>query len=138
MIPNMERIEIGDFLLIAEIHAGIPAKQLARMPRVMALAQSALAAPFAAFGDFEAYPNLCEKAAIYCSRIVRNHPLPDGNKRTAYDVMREFIDRNGATFKHPDGGPLETAAVIEDLAASTMNENVFKGWVLARIQKGTA
>lgn len=135
MIQIMERIEIGDFLLIAEIHSGIPAEQLATMPRVLALASSALAAPFAAFGGFEPYPNLCEKAAIYCSRIVRNHPLPDGNKRTAYDVMREFIDRNGATFTHPAGGILETAHVIEGLAAGKMNENVFMGWVLARITK---
>jgi death-on-curing protein len=133
----MERMEIGDFLLIAEIHSGIPAEQLARMPRVLALAQSSLAAPFAGFGDFEAYPNLCEKAAIYCSRIVRNHPLPDGNKRTGYDVMREFVDRNGATFTHPEGGLMETAQVIEDLAAGTMNENVFKGWVLHRLQPGS-
>jgi len=100
----MRRIELGDFLLIAEVHSGIDAHQLARMPRVVQLATAALAAPFAGFGDFEAYPSLGEKAAIYCSRLVSYHPLPDGNKRTGYDVMREFIDRNDATFFHPAGG----------------------------------
>jgi death-on-curing protein len=59
----------------------------------VALAQSALAAPFAGLGDYELYPTLADKAAIYCSRIVRNHPLVDGNKRTAYDVMVEFVER---------------------------------------------
>ena len=100
----MHRIEIGDFLVIAEHHAGIRAEQLARMPRVMSLAQSALGAPFAGFGDVELFPTLADKAAIYCSRIVSYHPLPDGNKRTGYDVMREFLDRNGETFTHPDPG----------------------------------
>lgn len=131
----VQRIEIGDFLLIAEIHTGIPAEGLVEMPRVLALAQSALAAPFAAFGGFEPYPTLCEKAAIYCSRIVQNHPLPDGNKRTGYDVMREFVERNGATFTHLGGDLMDTARAIEDLAAGRMNENVFKGWVAHRIQK---
>ncbi|MGO9791515.1 MAG: Fic family protein [Solirubrobacteraceae bacterium] len=113
----MERIELGDFLLIAEAHTGIDAHQLTLMPRVPQLAESALAAPFAGFGDFEAYPALHQKAAIYCSRIVRYRPLPDGNKRTGYDVMREFIDRNNSTFTHPDGSLDATAQAIEDLAA---------------------
>jgi death-on-curing protein len=97
----MRRIELGDFLLIAEVHSGISASQLSRIPRVLSLAESALAAPFAAFGDYEAFPALHEKAAVYCSRIATYHPLPDGNKRAAYDVMREFLDRNGVSFTHP-------------------------------------
>jgi len=60
----MQRIELGDYLIIAEAHTGIDAHQLARMPRVIQLASAALAALFAGFGDFEAYPTLGEKAAI--------------------------------------------------------------------------
>ena len=93
--------------MIAEIHTGIDAHQLERMPRVGVLAASALAAPFAGFGDVELFTALHEKAAVYASRIVRYHALPDGNKRTAYDVMREFIERNGATFSHGAGGLYE-------------------------------
>jgi prophage maintenance system killer protein len=78
----MKRIELGDFLLMAEIHSGIDANQLARIPRVISLAEAALAAPFAGFGDYELFPALHEKAAIYCSRIATYHALPDGNKRT--------------------------------------------------------
>lgn len=129
----MERIELRDFLLIAEIHSGLSANELARMPRVLALAQSALAAPFAGFGDFEAFPSVHEKAAIYCSRIIAYHPLPDGNKRTAYDVMREFIDRNGRQFTHPDGGLDATAQAIEDLAAGTLPDPEFAAWARARL-----
>jgi death-on-curing protein len=115
------------------VHAGIPAEQLARMDRVLTLAQSALAAPFAGFGDVELFPLPSDKAAVYCSRIVRYHPLPDGNKRTAYDVMQEFVERNGETFSHPGADLMATAKVIEDLAASLLSEDDFRAWVADRL-----
>lgn len=124
----MERIELVDFLLIAEIHTGIRAEQLARMDRVVQLGQAALAAPFAGFGDFEAYPDRAHKAGIYCSRIIRYHPLPNGNKRTGYDVMREFLERNGYELVHPVD-LLDTAKVIDELAASRITEAQFCAWV---------
>jgi death on curing protein len=104
------------------------------MPRVINLAQAALAAPFAGFGDYEAFPAFHEKAAVYCSRIIAYHPLPDGNERTAYDVMREFIERNGAAFLHPPGGLEETAETIERLAAGVLDERGFMTWMLPRIR----
>jgi death-on-curing protein len=103
------------------------------MDRVVQLAESALAAPFAGFGEMELFPELHQKAGIYASRIVRYHPLPDGNKRTAYDVMVEFIERNDAKFLHGDGGLHETAEAIEMLAADYLSENDFIAWVEARI-----
>ncbi len=99
----MRRVELGDFLVMAEIHSTIDAHLPARMPRVVSLAEAALAAPFAGFGEYELFPALHEKAAIYCSRIAAYHPLPDGNKRTAYNVMWEFLARNEVTFIHPPG-----------------------------------
>jgi prophage maintenance system killer protein len=112
---HVHRIELGDLLLIAEGHTGIGANQLARIPRVLALAEAALAAPFTGFGEYEAFPSLQEKGAVYCARIATYHALPDGNKRTAYDVMREFFDRNGLPFTHPPEGLDGTARMIEDL-----------------------
>ncbi len=130
----MERIDLADFLLIAEFHTGINAHQLARIDRVVQLAESALAAPFAGYGDFEAYPTLADKAAIYASRIARNHPLPDGNKRTAYDVMVEFIERNGCNFEHPLEGLMATAEMMERLAAQMVSEEDFRVWVAERVR----
>src|SRR5262245_49006514 len=112
----MERLPLGDVLLIAEYHTGIDARRLARMDRVVVLTQSALAAPFAGFGDVEVCPAFAAKAAIHCVRLVAYHPFPDGNKRTAYDTMREFIDRNGRVWTHPGGDLDATAAMIERLA----------------------
>lgn len=129
----MRRIELGDFLLIAEVHLGTSANRLARMPRTITLGEAALAAPFTGFGNFEAFPHVHEKAAIYCSRIVAYHPLPDGNKRVGYDVMREFLDRNGMSFTHPPEGLDGTAQTIEDLAAGILAERDLIAWMRARI-----
>ncbi len=131
----MERIELGDFLVIAECHTGIDAHALARMPRVVALAQTALAAPFAGFGDVEVFPDFEAKAGAYCARIATYHALPDGNKRTAYDVMVEFIERNGRTWTHPPGGLLETATMIQRLAGEPppLSEQDFLAWAARQI-----
>jgi death-on-curing protein len=129
----MRRIELGDFLLIAEAHLGTSANRLARMPRTISLGEAALAAPFAGFGDFEAFPRIHEKAAVHCSRIVSYHPLPDGNKRVGYDVMREFLERNEVRFRHPPEGLDSTAQTIEDLAGGMLAEKDFIAWVRARL-----
>lgn len=129
----MRRIEIGDFLLIAELNCGIEARWLARLPRVRSLAEAALAAPFAQTNGEDVFPALHEKAAVYCARIATGDVLPNGNKRTAYDVMREFLDRNGAEFKHPQGGLDGTARVIELVAAKSLDERALAAWVLERI-----
>lgn len=129
----MERIDLATFLLIAEAHTGINAHQLARMSRVTTLAASALAAPFAGFGDFEAFPAFETKAAIYAARISNYQPLPDGNKRTAYDVMIEFVVRNGHEFIHPRSNPLETANAIIAVSNHTISEQEFVDWIAERI-----
>lgn len=129
----MERIELGDLLLIAEMHCGVPAAHLAHIDRVLNLAQSALAAPFAGFGDVEVFPTFEAKAGIYCSRIATYHPFPDGNKRSAYDTMIEFIERNGRTFEHQNGDLMVTAKMVEDIAASSITEEDFLAWIAERI-----
>lgn len=130
----MQRIELADFLLIAEAVLGVPAGALlwARGAASISLAESALAAPFAGFGEVEFYPDPLEKAAILCSRIVRNHPLYDGNKRVGYLCMREFMARNGIEWRRP--GDDETAQTIEDLAAGTLSEDDWVGWVRRHVK----
>lgn len=74
-----------------------PAEDLARITR-LDLAESALHAPAATFGGVEFYPDLASKSAVLCSRIIRNHPLPDGNKRLGYLCALEFVARNGGRW----------------------------------------
>lgn len=129
----MKRIELTDFLLIAEAVTGIDAHRLARIERVVIEAEGALAAPWAGFGDVEVFPGLEAKAAIYASRILRHHSLVDGNKRTAFLVMVEFVERNGRAWTQPAGGQDEQAEAIERLAAGFLREDHFMAWVRDRI-----
>jgi death on curing protein len=128
----VESLTVEDLLLIAEAVLEVRAEALAGAVRLSAAA-SALAAPFAAGSDGrrDPYPALADKAAVLCSRLVRNHPLPDGNKRVALLAMLELIERNGGTWTTPAGGQDEIAATIEDLAARELSETAFAAWVRA-------
>lgn len=100
------------------------------------MADSALHAPAAEFGGIEFYPDLPAKTAVLVSRIIRNHPLPDGNKRVGYLCGLEFVARNGGTWTkpkadEPDGD--ETVAVIEAVAAGDLDEETLQDWVAARL-----
>jgi death-on-curing protein len=126
----VERLDLADALLIAEIVLGANAEAIALIVDVAGM-ESALAAPFAGFGDFELYPGFHVKAAVLCSRIIRNHPLPDGNKRTGYLAMREFVERNDRTWTTGDQD--EAGDTIERLAAREIDEEQFAAWVAKRI-----
>jgi death on curing protein len=121
----MERLSIEDLLLIAEAVLEVPAEQLLRAMRVGAAA-SALAAP-------DRYPTLAEKAGILCSRLVRNHPLPDGNKRVALVAMLELVARNHGIWTPPWRGQDEIAMAVEQLAARRLSEAAFVAWVGERV-----
>jgi hypothetical protein len=58
----------------------------------------------------ERYPTLLEKAAVL---LERNHPLPDGNKRTAFIVTGLFLEayRGGHARRCPSlaAGPRRLA-----------------------------
>jgi len=127
------RIKIGDFLLTAEAILGVPAEQIRRVARV-GMAESALLAPFASFGGQDFYPEPHVKAAVMCSRLIRNHPLPDGNKRVALVLTIEFIERNGYQWSPPAGGQQEIAQVIEWVADRTMSEEELMEWMRDRVE----
>jgi death-on-curing protein len=59
--------------------------------RDLGLLESALARPFATFDNNDLYRNPIEKAAAILESIAINHPFVDGNKRTAYTLMRLIL-----------------------------------------------
>ncbi|MBA3629130.1 MAG: Fic family protein [Actinobacteria bacterium] len=129
-------LDLVDFLLIAEAALGVEVAVLQRTTSLH-LAESALAAPAAEFGGSEFYPEIHTKAAILCSRIVRNHPLPDGNKRLGYLCAVEFVERNGFFWQPPaedDPGGDETVTVTQALAAGDIDEAEFAQWVAERVR----
>jgi|SRR6185312_15744366 len=127
------RLTLADFLLISEAVLGAPAEELARTVLIPS-AESALAAPFATFGGTDFYPDPTERAAICCSRIIRNHPFPDGNKRVGYECMREMLERDGIPWPRPSEDVDEIATMVERLAGREVSEGEFVAWVKARTE----
>jgi death-on-curing protein len=125
-----EYLDLADYLLIAEAVTGVPAETLARIPS-LDLADSALHAPQAEFGGVEFYPDFVVKAAVLCSRLLRNHPLPDGNKRAAWVSLQEFIERNGYEWDPP--GVDEAEAVVLAVASSEITEDELTEWLRPRV-----
>jgi death-on-curing protein len=117
---------------LAEAVTGVDAAVFGGMPHVVARAESALAAPFASFAGVEFYEGLATKAAVLCSRLLRNHPLPDGNKRVAYLCMIELIRRNGREWR-PVAPEMERAEMVERLAARELTEDEFAVWLERQI-----
>ena len=58
------------------------------------LLESSLNRPFQTFDGQELYPNPIDKAAAIFESIITNHPFVDGNKRTAYVLMRLMLKNN--------------------------------------------
>lgn len=114
---------------MAEQVLGVDASQLQREVKLAAL-ESALAAPFASFGGEVFYPDPVERAAVLCSRLVRNHAFTDGNKRVAYAAMRMTLAEQDADFYAPDKA--EAAEMVERLAAREVSEADFAEWVRSR------
>jgi death on curing protein len=123
------RPDLEDYLATVRVVLGLPYEQLRRLPG-LPLAESALAAPFAGFAGQEAYPALEQKAAVLLERLVRNHPLPDGNKRAAFLLMLQFLERNGRAWGEPD--VREDGETVRRLAAREPTAEDAEDWIRRR------
>ena len=131
----VEYLGLADFLLIAETFLDVPAEVLA-LSTNLHLADSALNAPAASFGGTELYTSFEDKAAVLCVRLCNNHPLIDGNKRVAYQSLREFVARNGYEWHDPPGDEPngdETVKVMWQVAAGRMDERELATWIADRL-----
>jgi death on curing protein len=122
--------EFGDFCDVAADVLATTPEQIARFPNV-GLAESALAAPRAGFGDVEVYPTILEKAAILLERLARNHPLPDGNKRAAFFVTGLFLEANGSPLHGAQ--PNVDVPMVERIAAGHVEHPEILAWLSTRV-----
>lgn len=91
---SVEYLSLADYLAIAASVTRLDIDTLIKATK-LDLADSALHAPSAGFGDTDFYPDFVDKAAVLLLRLARNHPLLDGNKRTAWVSLRVFVESNG-------------------------------------------
>ena len=71
-------------------------------------------------------PDVFDLAAAYTFGLAKAHAFIDGNKRTAFVTAVTFLRLNGWAFR-PD--PITGVRMMEDLAASVIDEEVFAKWL---------
>ncbi len=126
-------LSLAEYLWLAEQVTEIDASVLVKAARVD-LADSALHAPQAGFGDEDFYPDLFDKAAVLTCRLAWNHPLPDGNKRAAWAALVMFIDLNGGHWD-PDPPAVDDAeAAMLEVAAGEVDEAWLARWLRERVR----
>lgn len=126
---------IDDFVRAASVALQL-SPSIVRTIINLPLAESALGAPAAGFGDHEEYPTIPMKVAVLLQRIASNHALPDGNKRTALLCAILFSNLNGLAWDPPAGDDpdgTETAEVVEAAAAGVLPFGALTAWVEDRI-----
>lgn len=62
------------------------------------LLDSALNRPKATIFGEDAYESIELKAAAMTQSIIKNHPMVDGNKRSAWFALNAFLELNGSTL----------------------------------------
>ena len=87
--------------------------------REAAMLHSAVARPFATFGEQELYPTDFEKAAALFHSLIKSHPFMDGTKRTAFASALFFLASCGYTI--PAQFPLDE---VVDFCVSLAEENL--------------
>jgi death on curing protein len=129
---GVQYLDLADFLVIAGAVLDVDAEVLVHQCDLH-LADAALNAPRAGFGEVEFYPDFASKAAVLCWHIIHNHALVDGNKRVGYVCMTEFVERNGYVWESPDGTGDETVDVMVGVADGTVTAEELAAWVRDRI-----
>lgn len=126
-------LDLAEYLWLAEQVTGVDAATLAKASRVD-LADSALHAPAAGFGDEDFYPDIYDKAAVLCCRLAWNHPLPDGNKRASWAALLLFVDLNDGVWDPdpPDVDQAEEAMIA--VAAGEVGEDWVADWLRERVR----
>ncbi len=129
----MRYLSLAEYLWLAEQVTGIEAPVLSKAARID-LADSALHAPSARFGEQDFYPDVIDKAAVLTCRLAWNHPLPDGNKRAAWAALVLFLDLNGIVWSPdpPDVDEAEQAMLA--VAAHEVDESWIADWLRQRVQ----
>lgn len=76
------------------------------------------------------YPNLWDKAGVYCFNIIANHIFQDGNKRTGLQSALIFLQANGYAASATDD---ELIAFATDVASGKFTLAQVQRWFKERL-----
>jgi death-on-curing protein len=83
----------------------------------------------------EVYATVLKKAAILLERLAHNHPLPDGNKRTAFFLTGLFLEANGMPLR--GALPDVDVPMVELIASGQAAPDVVMSWLSQRTSDAT-
>ncbi|MFM9130926.1 MAG: type II toxin-antitoxin system death-on-curing family toxin [Actinomycetes bacterium] len=127
----MNYLTLGQIMILAELVTGIDTKTLNLISRVELLS-SAVEAPSSSFDGQEFFDTFELKAAVLCSRIAKNHALPDGNKRLAWQSLVMFCRINSFDLITTEDDAVET---IIKVASGEIKEHDLATWIKQKITK---
>jgi death-on-curing protein len=102
--------------------------------RDMGLLESAMAQPKAMFGDRYLHASIAEMGAAYAFHIAKNHPFVDGNKRTAWATMRNFLLHQGLSVEASDEDAVSAMIAV---CEGTMDKRALAKWISDRLATRT-
>jgi death-on-curing protein len=123
---DVQYLDLADFLVLAGAALDVAPEAVFDVAD-LGLAESALHAPAATFAGVEFYPDLVAKARVLVVHLAKNCPLLDGNKRTAYLAMIEFLARNGRRFVATDVNT--TIDMMVKIAGSEADPVEVEDWI---------
>lgn len=92
--------------------------------------ESAINRPFQTFDGQELYPEAFDKAAAIFESIISNHPFIDGNKRTAYVLLRLFLREHKLDIEATED---EKFSFVMKAASGGLNIDEIKAWIKSRL-----
>ena len=129
---SVEYLDLADYVAIAAEVTGLDVDVVMKIAN-LDLADSALHAPAAGFGDEDFYPDFIDKSAVLIVRLAKNHPLPDGNKRAAWVALRLSVDLNG-WFWDPKPGIDEAEHAVHAIASGDWDEGGAAAWLRSHLR----
>jgi len=73
---------------------------------------------------------LKKKAAFLLYNLISQHPFANGNKRTAFELVKLFLRLNGYEIKAKSQ---ETYSVLADIAAAKVSLNRAEEWIATNL-----
>ena len=99
--------------------------------RDLASLQSALERPFQSFEGLELYPTTLHKGAALIESLISNHPFLDGNKRTAYVLLRLFLIHHAYDL---NANEEEKYDFVISIASGTLSFDDILQWLEAHVK----
>ena len=73
------------------------------------------------------YPDIADKAAVYCHHIICNHIFTDGNKRTGLAAGLTFLNLNGYDLNETTTNEILTGFILR-LASGEVSLDECRKW----------